>query len=92
MNRPMKAQEKEDLLGALKTRFEKNMHRHKGIAWDKVRARIEGNPGALRSLGEMEVTGGEPDVIGRVTAAGGYTFCDCSAESPARRRSVCYDR
>jgi hypothetical protein len=88
----MKAQEREELLQALKARFEKNMHRHKGVAWDKVRARLEGNPAALRSLREMEATGGEPDVIGRDRAAGGYTFCDCSAESPAGRRSVCYDR
>ena len=68
------------------------MHRHKRIAWDEVRAKLEGNPEALRSLREMEVTGGEPDVIGRDREAGCYTFCDCSAESPAGRRSVCYDR
>jgi hypothetical protein len=88
----MKAQEREQLLQVLKARFEKNMHRHKGIAWEKVRAGLEGNPEALRSLRQMEVTGGEPDVIGRDRGAGGYTFCDCSAESPAGRRSVCYDR
>jgi len=88
----MKAQEREELLQALKVRFEKNMHRHKGIAWDKVRAKLEDNPKALRSLREMEVTGGEPDVIGQDRQAGLYTFCDCSAESPVGRRSVCYDR
>jgi len=88
----MKAQEREELLQALKARFEKNMHRHKGIAWDKVRAELEGNPEALRSLREMEMTGGEPDVISRDKEAGCYTFCDCSAESPVGRRSVCYDR
>ena len=88
----MKAQEREELLQALKARFEENMQRHKGIAWDKVRAGLEGNPEALRSLREMEATGGEPDVIGRDGEAGCYTFCDCSAESPAGRRSVCYDR
>jgi len=88
----MKAQEREELLQVLKARFEKKMHRHKGIAWDEVRAKLEGNPEALRSLREMEVTGGEPDVIGRDREAGCYTFCDCSAESPAGRRSVCYDR
>ena len=88
----MKAQEREELLQALKARFEKNMHRHKGIAWADVRARLEGNPDALRSLREMEATGGEPDVIGQDSEAGHYTFCDCSAESPAGRRSVCYDR
>jgi len=86
----MKAQEQERLIHALKARFEKNMHRHKGIAWDKVRAELERNPAALMSLREMEVTGGEPDVIGR-DGEPGYTFCDCSAESPAGRRSVCYD-
>ena len=87
----MKVQEREELLEALKARFEKNMHRHKGIAWDKVRAGLAGNPDALRSLREMEVTGGEPDVIGRDGETGRYTFCDCSAESPAGRRSLCYD-
>ena len=88
----MNAQEREELLQALKARFEENMHRHKGIAWDKVRAELEGNPEALRSLREMEVTGGEPDMIGRDREAGCYTFCDCSAESPLGRRNVCYDR
>jgi len=88
----MKAQEREELLQALKARFEENMHRHKGVAWYKVRAKLEGNPEALRSLREMEVTGGEPDVIGQDREAGCYTFCDCSAESPVGRRSVCYDR
>ncbi len=88
----MKAQEREELLQVLKARFEKNLHRHKGIAWDKVRTRLEGKPEVLASLREMEVTGGEPDVIGREKEAGSYTFCDCSAESPAGRRSVCYDR
>jgi hypothetical protein len=88
----MKAQEREELLEALKLRFEKNMHRHKGIAWADVRTRLEGNPDALRSLREMEATGGEPDVIGQDCEAGHYTFVDCSAESPSGRRSVCYDR
>ena len=88
----MKAQDREKLIQTLKARFEKSMHRHKGIAWDKVRAALEGNPEALRSLREMEVTGGEPDVIGQDREAGCYTFCDCSAESPVGRRSVCYDR
>ena len=91
--RTMKAQEREeDLLQALKARFEKNMHRHKGVAWANVQARLEGNPDALRSLREMELTGGEPDVIGQDRETGDYTFCDCSPESPAGRRSVCYDR
>jgi hypothetical protein len=87
----MKAQEREGLLQALKTRFEKNMHRHKGIAWANVQARLEANPGALKSLLSMEVTGGEPDVISQ-DETGHFTFCDCSAESPAGRRSLCYDR
>jgi uncharacterized protein DUF4256 len=80
------------LLGVLEDRFEKNMRRHKGIAWSEVRARLEGNPGALRALAAMETTGGEPDVIGRVKETKRFTFCDCSAESPTGRRSVCYDR
>jgi len=80
-----------ELIQALQARFEKNMHRHKGIAWDKVRARLDGNPGALKALREMEKTGGEPDVIGQ-DGKSGYIFCDCSPESPAGRRSLCYDR
>ena len=88
----MKVQEPEELLQALKTRFEKNMHRHKGITWPGVRSRLEDNPGALRSLREMGATGGEPDVIGRDGEAPHYMFCDCSPESPSGRRSVCYDR
>ncbi len=87
----MKAQEREELLKALKARFEKNTHRHVGIAWAEVRARIEGNPDVLRSLKEMEVTGGEPDVIGQDKETGHVTFCDCSTESPTGRRSACYD-
>lgn len=87
----MKAQQRNDLLEALKVRFHGNMRRHKGIAWDEIQARLEGNPGALESLAMMEATGGEPDVIGRAGEAGHFTFCDCSAESPAGRRSLCYD-
>ena len=85
----MKAQEREALLQALEARFEKNMRRHSGIAWTKVRAKLEGNPDALRSLREMEATGGEPDVIGQ--EHGQFIFCDCSPESPTGRRSGCYD-
>jgi len=88
----MKAKEREELLGVLKARFEKNVRRHQGIAWADVQARLEGNLTALRVLRGMESTGGEPDVIGYDRDAGQYTFCDCSAESPAGRRSVCYDR
>lgn len=88
----MKTQERNELLGILEARFEENLHRHEGLAWADVRARLEGNPDALKSLREMERTGGEPDVIGRDGKTGRYTFCDCSAESPAGRRSLCYDR
>jgi hypothetical protein len=88
----VKTREREDLLHLLKARFEKNMHRHRGIAWPDVLAKLDGNLAALRSLREMESTGGEPDVIGRYSEAGQYTFCDCSAESPVGRRSLCYDR
>jgi hypothetical protein len=88
----VKEKEREALLQALKARFEKNMHRHEEIAWNNVRAKLEGNPEALSSLREMEATGGEPDVVGQDIGTGCYTFCDCSAESPAGRRSVCYDR
>lgn len=86
----MKPQEREALFRALKARFEKNMKRHKGIAWAEVQATLEGHPGALQSLLAMEATGGEPDVIGAEKAR--FIFCDCSAESPAGRRSLCYDR
>jgi hypothetical protein len=88
----MKTQQRAELMNALQARFERHMHRHRGIAWSDVLARLEGNVAALRSVGEMEATGGEPDVIGLDKAVGRYKFCDCSAESPARRRSVCYDR
>ena len=88
----MKAQEREVLLEALQARFENNMHRHKAIAWADVQARLEAHPGALKSLHEMEATGGEPDVIGQDKKTGGLTFCDCSAETPGGRRSLCYDR
>ena len=88
----MKAKEREELLRTLESRFEKNMHRHKGIAWVDVQTRLAGNSDALRSLHEMEATGGEPDVIGQDAEAKQYTFCDCSAESPIGRRSGCYDR
>ncbi|HET9205771.1 MAG TPA: DUF4256 domain-containing protein, partial [Burkholderiaceae bacterium] len=88
----MKASEREDLLKTLKARFDKHMRRHKGVKWSEIQARLEGNPKALDSLFEMERTGGEPDVIGQPTKAGGCTFCDCAAETPTGRRSVCYDR
>jgi len=88
----MKTQERGDLLHTLKVRFEKNLRRHQGISWSDVRAKLEGNLAVLKSLHEMESTGGQPDVIGQEKDAGQYTFCDCSAESPTGRRSVCYDR
>src|SRR5947209_12433256 len=83
---------REELLRALKARFEKNMNRHKGLEWDKVQAKLEANAEKLWSLDEMERTGGEPDVVGHDKRTGEYIFYDCSAESPKGRRSVCYDR
>ena len=88
----IKAKQREELLGALKTRFEKNMNRHKGLEWAKVQAKLEANSEKLWSLNEMERTGGEPDVVGHDRKTGEYIFYDCSAESPKGRRSVCYDR
>jgi hypothetical protein len=85
-------EQSEELLRALKARFEKNMNRHKGLAWAKVQVKLEANPEKLWSLHEMESTGGEPDVVGHDKKTGEYIFYDCSAESPAGRRSVCYDR
>lgn len=88
----MNAQERDKLLQTLEARFRKNMHRHQGIAWADVRARLEGSAKALESLQAMEASGGEPDVISRDGDTGRYTFCDCSAETPSGRRSLCYDR
>src|SRR5579859_7160777 len=82
----------EELLRALKARFEKNMNRHPGLEWARVQARLEANPGTLWSLNEMERTGGEPDAVGHDKKTGEYIFYDCSAESPKGRRSICYDR
>ena len=87
----MKTRERDDLLQTLKARFDANMHRHVGIAWAAVRARLESNPDAVRSLREMDVSGGEPDVIGQDLETGQLIFCDCAAESPTGRRSACYD-
>ncbi len=87
----LSSQQREELLGALKTRFEKNMNRHKGLEWAKVQAKLEANIEKLWSLGEMERTGGEPDVVGFDKSTGEYIFYDCSAESPKGRRSICYD-
>jgi hypothetical protein len=81
----------EELLRVLRSRFETNMKRHKGIEWTKVQARLEANPEKLWSLDDMEITGGEPDVIGHDKKTGEYVFYDCSPESPKGRRSICYD-
>jgi hypothetical protein len=88
----LKAKQREELLGALKARFEKNSNRHQGLEWAKVQAKLEANPEKLWSLNEMERTSGEPDVVGFDEKTGEYIFYDCSAESPKGRRSVCYDR
>lgn len=80
------------LLEVLKTRFEKNMSRHRGIEWAQVQARLDASPEKLRSLAEMEETGGEPDVIGHDKKTGQFLFVDCSPETPKGRVSVCYDR
>ena len=87
----LKAKQREELLGALKARFEKNMNRHQGLEWAKVQAKLEANAENLWSLNEMERTGGEPDVVGFDKKTDRYIFYDCSAESPKGRRSVCYD-
>ena len=83
--------QQQELLNTLKNRFEKNMNRHKGVDWAKVQAKLEANTSKLWSLNEMEITGGEPDVVGYDKKTGEYTFIDCSAESPKGRRSICYD-
>jgi len=88
----LSSEQSEELLRVLKTRFEKNMKRHKDLEWAKVQARLEANPEKLWSLDDMEITGGEPDVGGYDKKTGEYIFYDCSAESPKDRRSLCYDR
>jgi hypothetical protein len=84
--------QREELFRALKARFEKNMHRHQGLEWAQVQAKLEAHAEKLWSLSEMERTGGEPDVVGHDKKTGEYIFYDCSAESPKDRRSLCYDR
>jgi hypothetical protein len=88
----LSAEQTKELLTVLKARFEKNMARHKGLDWDKVQAKLESSPEKLWSLEEMEISEGEPDVIGFDKKTNQYVFCDCSEESPKGRRSVCYDR
>ncbi|HTD39122.1 MAG TPA: DUF4256 domain-containing protein, partial [Mucilaginibacter sp.] len=90
--RELSASECKELFKTLKARFEKNMNRHNGIEWVKVQARLEANIEKLWSLDEMEITGGEPDVIGQDKKTGEYIFYDCSPESPKGRRNLCYDR
>jgi Protein of unknown function (DUF4256) len=84
--------QREELLAALKARFEKNLSRHKGLDWTKVQAKLEAHAEKLWSLNEMERTGGEPDVVGQDKKTGKYIFFDCSAQSPKGRVSFCYDR
>ena len=84
--------QRQELLNVFKVRFDKNMNRHKGVEWAKVQARLETKNEKLRSLNEMERTGGEPDVVGQDKKTGEYIFYDCSLESPKNRRSLCYDR
>lgn len=88
----LSAKEREELLETLKARFEKHMSRHKGLEWAKAQAKLEANPDKLRSLHEMEKTGGEPDVVGHDKKTDEYIFYDCSEQSPKGRRSICYDR
>ena len=84
--------QREELLKVLQARFVENMSRHKDLEWSDVKSRLEANIEKIWSLGEMERTGGEPDVIGHDRKTGEYVFCDCSAETPEGRRNVCYDR
>ncbi|MCD6010672.1 MAG: hypothetical protein K0Q79_534 [Flavipsychrobacter sp.] len=91
MKKQLPPKQRDELLGMLKKRFEKNANRHKGIDWAKVQTRLEANTEKLWSLNEMEQTGGEPDVVGYDKKTGEYIFYDCSEESPKGRRSICYD-
>lgn len=91
MSKKLSAQQSEELLSILKIRFEKNMKRHEGIAWASVQEKLEANPEKLWSLNEMDITGGEPDVVGYDEKTGEFVFFDCAAESPKGRRSTCYD-
>jgi hypothetical protein len=92
INLELSPKQGEELLKTLRDRFEKNMNRHKDLEWSKIQAKLEAHPEKLSSLNAMESTGGEPDVIGYDIETGEYIFCDCSAESPKGRRSLCYDR
>ncbi|TDE14413.1 DUF4256 domain-containing protein [Dyadobacter psychrotolerans] len=92
IKKQLSPEQTEELLSLLKTRFEKNRNLHEGIDWDKVQEKLEANPEKLWALDEMEITGGEPDVVGFDQKTGEYIFYDCSAETPKERRSLCYDR
>src|ERR1700741_3395917 len=92
MKNKLSPDQSKELLKTLKTRFEKNMDRHKGLEWARIQAKLEAHPQKLWSLNEMENTGGEPDVVGHDKKTGEYLFYDCSPESPNGRRSFCYDR
>ena len=91
MKKELNPEKQKELLNILKDRFEQNKNRHKEIDWSKVQARLEANTGKLWSLNEMEISGGEPDVVGQDKKTGEYIFFDCSTESPVGRRSFCYD-
>ncbi len=91
MAKQLSSEQRETLFNTVKARFEKNSNRHLGLDWAPIQAKLEANPAKLRSLYEMEETGGEPDLVGLDTQTGEYLFYDCSAESPKGRRSVCYD-
>src|SRR5580698_5134981 len=91
-NLTLSKKQHEELLGALKGRFEKNMNRHKDLEWPKVQTNLEAHAENLWSLNEMERTGGEPDVVGLDKKSGEYIFFDCSEQTPSGRVSLCYDR
>ena len=91
MKKELSSKQSEELLAILKERFEKNMKRHRGVQWDQVLSKLKSSPAKLWSLNEMEISGGEPDVISLGKKSNDYIFCDCSAESPKGRRSLCYD-
>ena len=92
MKRELSSSESDELIKVLKTRYDKNLTRHKGLLWDKVLAKLKAHPDKLWSLHKMEASGGEPDVIGYDKKTDEYIFCDCAPESPKGRRSICYDR
>jgi len=87
----LSAAQRDELIKILKYRFEKNMNRHQGVEWKKVETKLTADPAKLWSLNEMEISGGEPDVVGQDKKTGQYLFYDCSSESPKGRRSICYD-